>query len=86
MEALGRVELPTNGLGNVGQGLLVSRIKDLQTGFRCLSREKSSHSALNCQRICQREPAHLVVADSNSHESVSVHALTLFEFLHDSTN
>src|SRR5271157_5266318 len=55
MEALGRVELPTNGLGNVGEGLHLSRIKHLQGGFRCLSWEKSCHSALNCQRICQRE-------------------------------
>ena len=54
MGALGRVELPTNGLGNVGQGLHPSRIKHLQAGFRCHSREKSSHSAVICQRICQR--------------------------------
>jgi hypothetical protein len=44
MGALGRVELPTNGC----------RIKYLQGGFRCHIREKSSHSALICQRICQR--------------------------------
>jgi len=54
MGALGRVELPTFGLGNVGQGLHPSRIKHLLGGFRCHIREKSSHSAVNCQRICQR--------------------------------
>jgi len=52
--ALGRVELPTNGLGNVGQGLHPSRIKHLQAGFCCHSRAKSHHSAVICQRICQR--------------------------------
>jgi len=55
MEALGRIELPTNGLGNVGKGLHLSRIKHLNGGFGCLSREKSCPSALNCQHICQRE-------------------------------
>jgi hypothetical protein len=51
---LGRVELPTIGLGNVGQGLYLSRIKHLHGGFRCHIREKSSHSAVICQRNCQR--------------------------------
>ena len=55
VEALGRVELPTNGLGNVGQGPPLNRLKHLRSGFHGLSWGKSSQSAVNCQHICQQK-------------------------------
>ena len=56
MEALGRVELPTNGLGNVGQGPPLNWLNQLLRGFPVLSWGESSQSAVICQRICQRNP------------------------------
>jgi len=54
MEALGRVELPTNGLGNKGFHPHPNRLSDLQSGLMQRRRGKSPHSAIIWQRIWQR--------------------------------
>jgi len=54
MEALGRVELPTNGLGNMGFHPHPNRLSHLQGGLRRRERDKSPHSAIIWQRKWQR--------------------------------
>ena len=56
MEALGRVELPTNGLGNKGFHPSLNRISHLQTDSVRSFGGESSQTAVIWQRIWQRKP------------------------------